>query len=75
MSHSQHQPLEAQVQDARAALLEAASHEPERWWTADDLRDRVQNGWPSTVVNVALNGLVADRRFALNSRFHIRIER
>jgi hypothetical protein len=68
------QSLETQVHDARAALMKAASTDPERWWTADDLRDRVQNGWPATVVNVALNDLVSSHQLTLNPRFHIRVE-
>lgn len=60
-----------EVSDARKALLDAAKSQPDRWWSADELRAAAQNGFRSTVVTVALNDLVDRRKLRLNSRLLI----
>jgi hypothetical protein len=65
--------LAEQVQAARAALLARAQTDPEKWWTAAELRDLVANGWPSTTVMIALNRLIADHLFDLDPRLRVRV--
>jgi hypothetical protein len=60
-----------QLSSARDALLTVARAEPERWWSAEELRSAAQNGFPSTVISVALNDLVDRHQLRLNSRLLI----
>jgi hypothetical protein len=66
-----HSATSTEVSAARKALLTAARSEPDRWWSADELRAAAQNGYRSTVVTVALNDLVDNRKLRLNSRLLI----
>jgi hypothetical protein len=68
------QPVE-QVSEARHALMHAAEGDPERWWTADELHEAIQNGYPSTIVSIALNDLVESRALRLNDRLRIQYAR
>jgi len=45
--------------------------DPARWWTAEELRQAVQNGYPSTLVSIALNDLIASDDLRLNNRLHV----
>jgi hypothetical protein len=65
--------LAEEVEAARAALVEIAGSEPDRWWTARELRDRCQNGWAPAAVMIALNRLVAEGRFERDGRFRVRL--
>jgi|HubBroStandDraft_1064217.scaffolds.fasta_scaffold202797_2 hypothetical protein len=60
-----------QVSAVRKEMLRVARDDPGRWWTGDELRQAVQNGYPSTVVNIALNDLVASDDLRLNNRLLI----
>lgn len=60
-----------QLSSARNALLTVARAEPDRWWSAEELRKAAQNGFPSTIVSVALNDLVDRHQLRLNSRLMI----
>jgi hypothetical protein len=64
-------PAAESVSAVRTALLEVARSEPERWWTAEELREAVQNGYPSTLVSIALNELIAGDALRLNNRLLI----
>jgi hypothetical protein len=67
-------PIDAagHVSEAREALRQAAATEPERWWTAEELRDAVPSWFPSTVVMAALNELVEQQELRLDNRLRIR---
>lgn len=71
MSKSGYADPAIQVNEARNALRRAAQQEPDRWWTADELRRAAQNGFPSTVVSAALNDLVEGQELRLNNHLHI----
>jgi hypothetical protein len=60
-----------QMREARSALMRAAKDDPERWWTAEELRRASQNGFPSTILSAALNDLVESHKLRLNNRLHI----
>lgn len=60
-----------QVSTVRSALLRVARDEPARWWSAQELRETVQNGYPSTLVSIALNDLIASDDLRLNNRLHV----
>jgi hypothetical protein len=64
-----------QVSTVRREMLRVASNDPSRWWTGDELRQAVQNGYPSTVVNIALNDLIASDDLRLNNRLLIQYAR
>jgi len=61
-------PVADQVTAVRDALLELAKSDPQRWWTAEELREAVQNGYPSTLVSIALNDLIAGDVLRLNNK-------
>jgi hypothetical protein len=71
MTDPLHEDHAEQVAEARSALMRVAEDAPERWWTAEELRQAMQNGFSSTVVSVALNDLVETHRLRLNNRLHI----
>jgi len=60
-----------QVSEVRHALLRVTKGDPARWWTAEELRQAVQNGYPSTLVSIALNDLIASDDLRLNNRLHV----
>jgi exoribonuclease R len=64
-----------QVSEARRALIRATQDEPARWWTGEELRQAIQNGFPSTVVSVALNDLVESDQLRLDNRLRIQYGR
>jgi hypothetical protein len=64
--------LASQVDAARAALSTAAKSDPSRWWTASELRHEIQNGWMPGAVMLALNRLVSDGAFEVDSRLRVR---
>jgi hypothetical protein len=66
-----HADLVEQMREARSALMRAVRDDPERWWTAEELRRAIQNGYPSTIVSAALNDLVEGHELRLNNRLHI----
>jgi hypothetical protein len=68
---SQHIDSAEQVSAVRTELLRVARDEPGRWWSAQELRDTVQNGYPSTLVSIALNDLIASDDLRLNNRLHV----
>jgi hypothetical protein len=61
----------AQLSEARETLLNVVREDPGRWWPADELRKAAQNGFPSTIVNLALNDLVDREQLRLNSQLLI----
>ena len=65
--------LAEDVAEARVALVQAAQEEPNRWWGARELCGHVQNGWAPAAVMIALNGLVAEGRFARDARLRVQI--
>jgi hypothetical protein len=65
--------LARQLAEARQAVLAQLRDPPGQWWTATDLREAVQNGWPSTVVSVAIQDLVASSAVELNDRLQLRL--
>lgn len=60
---------------AKDALIELASSEPEKWWTAFELKARARNGWSSAVMGLALRELVSEKVFEQGSGLRIRIRR
>jgi hypothetical protein len=68
---SQHIDDAEQVSTVRSALLQVARDEPGRWWSAQELRETVQNGYPTTLVSIALNDLIASDELRLNSRLRV----
>jgi hypothetical protein len=64
-----------QVSEARHALMHAAEGDPDRWWTGEELRQAIRNGFPSTIVSIALNDLVESRELRLNDRLRIQYAR
>jgi hypothetical protein len=64
--------LGTQLAQARDAVLARLRDEPNVWWTATDLREAVQNGWPSTVVSAAIHDLIASSAVELNDRLQLR---
>jgi hypothetical protein len=68
---SEHVSPAEQVSAVRHELLRVAKGDSERWWTAEELRQAMQNGYPSTVVSIALNDLVASDELRLNNRLLI----
>lgn len=65
--------LRTQLAEARAAVLARLREDPDKWWTATDLREAVQNGWPSTVVSSAIHDLIASTDVDINDRLHLRL--
>lgn len=65
--------LGTKLAEARDAVLTLLREDPEKWWTATDLREAVQNGWPSTVVSVAIHELIATPAVELNDRLQLRL--
>ena len=65
--------LGAQLVEAREAVLNRLRDDPSRWWTATELREAVQNGWPSTVVSAAIHDLIGGAAVELNDRLHLRL--
>lgn len=64
-----------QVFKARQALMQATEDDPTRWWTGDELRQAIQNGFSSTVVNVALNDLIESDHLRLDNCLRIQYGR
>ena len=62
-----------EMQAIREALVGLLSRDPERWWTAAELREEVQNGWPASLVSSAVHDLISSRRTELNSKLHLRL--
>jgi hypothetical protein len=50
--------LSREIAQAREAMLELARREPDRWWTARDLKVQTRNGWGSGVMGLALQKLL-----------------
>jgi hypothetical protein len=65
--------LASEVEDARSALIEAASTKPKSWWTADDLRLASKGRWRGTVFMIALDELLSEKRLEANPRWRIRL--
>lgn len=65
--------LSAEVAKARDALIEAAREEPDRWWTAYELRVRARNGWSSGVMGLALRGLLREGHFERRHDLRVRL--
>lgn len=52
--------LAEEIAKARDVLLEVASTEEDRWWTARELKVRARNGWSSGVMGLALRSLIEE---------------
>lgn len=65
--------LASEVEDAQHALLAAARSEPDKLWRADDLVRVLHNQWRESVVMIALDQLIKDKDFQVDSRWHIRV--
>jgi hypothetical protein len=55
--------LSQEVAQAREALIATVREEPDRWWSAYDLKVEVRNGWSAGAMSLALNELVEDGTF------------
>jgi RNA:NAD 2'-phosphotransferase (TPT1/KptA family) len=60
---------------AKDALVELASRDPEKWWTAFELKARARNGWSSAVMGLAFRELVSEKVFEQGSGLRVRIRR
>jgi len=65
--------LTSEVEDARNALIEAASTKPKSWWTTDDLRSASHGRWRGTVFMIALDELLSEGKLEANPRWRIRL--
>lgn len=65
--------LASEVEDAQQALLAAARTDPSKVWRADDLVLALHNQWRESVVMIALDQLISDKDFEVDSRWHIRV--
>lgn len=65
--------IDEEIVAAKNALIELASSEPEKWWTAFELKVRARNGWSSAVMGLALRELVSDEVFEQGSGLRVRI--
>jgi hypothetical protein len=52
--------LGTEIAKARDALMALAEQQPERWWTARELKVQTRNGWSSGVMGLALQELLDD---------------
>jgi hypothetical protein len=58
---------------AKNALIELASSEPDKWWTAFELKARARNGWSSAVMGLAFRDLVSEEVFEQGPGLRVRI--
>jgi hypothetical protein len=52
--------LTDEIVAARDALLELMQDQPERVWSAYELKTQAQNGWSGGAMTLALEGLIDD---------------
>jgi RNA:NAD 2'-phosphotransferase (TPT1/KptA family) len=65
--------IDEEIVAAKNALVALASSEPEKWWTAFELKVRARNGWSSAVMGLALRELVSDGVLEQGSGLRVRI--
>jgi hypothetical protein len=54
--------LANEIDAARAKLVELASEQPSRWWTAYELKVEARNGWSPGAMGLALRQLIEEGR-------------
>jgi hypothetical protein len=64
--------LAEQVDEATEAVVEVARQDPNRVWTARELRDAARNGWAPAAVMIAINRLVAQGKLKRDGRRRLR---
>jgi len=62
-----------EVAAARKALLALAQDEPDRWWTAFDLKTEARNGWSAGAMNLAFDDLVDSGAFDVDDDLRVRL--
>jgi hypothetical protein len=67
--------LERDVAAAKKSLLAVSHAEPERWWTAFDLKTRARNGWTGSTMGLALYELLDEDCFERQSDLRLRARR
>jgi hypothetical protein len=65
--------LADEVAGAEQALVETASHDPERWWYPYELRSSARNGWSAGAMGIAMDNLIARRVFEVNADLCVRL--
>lgn len=65
--------MASEVEEAQHALLAAAQSEPDKVWRADDLVRELRDQWRESVVMIALDQLITDKRLDVDSRWNIRL--
>lgn len=66
--------LDQEIARACDALIEVAREDPERWWTAHELKVRARNGWSSGVMGLALRELLSEGQFERRSDLRLRLQ-
>lgn len=65
--------LAADVEAARAALIEVAERNPGRSWRAVELKTLARNGWDPGAMSIAMSQLIDEGRFVVGDRLEIRL--
>lgn len=73
MADATDRALDEAIAQAREALLQVVSHEPERWWTPYELKARARNGCGSGVAGLALRELLREGRLEQRQDFRVRL--
>jgi hypothetical protein len=59
--------LKREIDEARQALLDAASKRPaDEWWHAFELKDQARNGWSAGAMNIAFRRLIREQLFEVD---------
>lgn len=64
-----------EIAAARAALLECATQQPDRWWDAFELKSMARNGWSAGAMGLALGELLDDGALELDVDLRVRARR
>jgi len=61
-----------EVAAARAAIVDCAQREPDKWWEAFELKTIARNGWSAGAMGLALGELLDDGTFELDADQRVR---